>query len=88
MVSDFFYPNMGGVESHIYNLTQCLVSNGHKVFSLVFFIHEYCLCNFSQYFACQYVTTVSFIKESATLSIFLPKMHIFFLSSLGLCKFY
>uniref|UniRef100_A0AAY4DB59 Phosphatidylinositol N-acetylglucosaminyltransferase subunit A n=1 Tax=Denticeps clupeoides TaxID=299321 RepID=A0AAY4DB59_9TELE len=31
MVSDFFYPNMGGVESHIYQLSQCLVEQGHKV---------------------------------------------------------
>lgn len=31
MVSDFFYPNMGGVEEHIYNLSQCLITKGHKV---------------------------------------------------------
>ncbi|XP_007951035.1 phosphatidylinositol N-acetylglucosaminyltransferase subunit A [Orycteropus afer afer] len=31
MVSDFFYPNMGGVESHIYQLSQCLIKRGHKV---------------------------------------------------------
>ncbi|KAF2904665.1 hypothetical protein ILUMI_01507 [Ignelater luminosus] len=31
MMSDFFYPNMGGVEEHIFNLSQCLISNGHKV---------------------------------------------------------
>lgn len=31
MVSDFFYPNMGGVESHIYLLSQCLMALGHKV---------------------------------------------------------
>uniref|UniRef100_A0A3Q3SEW8 Phosphatidylinositol N-acetylglucosaminyltransferase subunit A n=1 Tax=Mastacembelus armatus TaxID=205130 RepID=A0A3Q3SEW8_9TELE len=31
MVSDFFYPNMGGVESHIYHLSQCLIEKGHKV---------------------------------------------------------
>lgn len=31
MVSDFFYPNMGGVEEHIYNLSQCLLQRGHKV---------------------------------------------------------
>lgn len=31
MISDFFYPNMGGVEEHIYNLSQCLIINGHKV---------------------------------------------------------
>ncbi|RZF40368.1 hypothetical protein LSTR_LSTR008798 [Laodelphax striatellus] len=31
MVSDFFYPNMGGVEEHIFNLSQCLLLRGHKV---------------------------------------------------------
>ncbi|EGW05713.1 N-acetylglucosaminyl-phosphatidylinositol biosynthetic protein-like [Cricetulus griseus] len=31
MVSDFFYPNTGGVESHIYQLSQCLIERGHKV---------------------------------------------------------
>ncbi|KAF8057928.1 hypothetical protein HT031_005874 [Scenedesmus sp. PABB004] len=31
MVSDFFYPNFGGVENHIYQLSQCLLDAGHKV---------------------------------------------------------
>uniref|UniRef100_A0A7N2L1Y7 phosphatidylinositol N-acetylglucosaminyltransferase n=1 Tax=Quercus lobata TaxID=97700 RepID=A0A7N2L1Y7_QUELO len=31
MVSDFFYPNFGGVENHIYLLSQCLLKLGHKV---------------------------------------------------------
>lgn len=31
MVCDFFYPNVGGVESHIYQLSQCLIACGHKV---------------------------------------------------------
>nr|XP_006825510.1 PREDICTED: phosphatidylinositol N-acetylglucosaminyltransferase subunit A-like [Saccoglossus kowalevskii] len=31
MVSDFFFPNTGGVESHIYQLSQCLIERGHKV---------------------------------------------------------
>ncbi|XP_065829812.1 phosphatidylinositol N-acetylglucosaminyltransferase subunit A-like isoform X2 [Oscarella lobularis] len=31
MVSDFFYPNVGGVETHIYQLSQCLIERGHKV---------------------------------------------------------
>lgn len=31
MVSDFFYPNQGGVENHIYHLSQCLLQRGHKV---------------------------------------------------------
>ncbi|KAL4707474.1 hypothetical protein ACJJTC_000118 [Scirpophaga incertulas] len=31
MASDFFYPNTGGVEEHIFNLSQCLIKKGHKV---------------------------------------------------------
>ncbi|KAJ4973489.1 hypothetical protein NE237_006663 [Protea cynaroides] len=31
MVSDFFYPNFGGVENHIYYLSQCLLKLGHWV---------------------------------------------------------
>ncbi|XP_076451623.1 phosphatidylinositol N-acetylglucosaminyltransferase subunit A-like isoform X2 [Babylonia areolata] len=38
MVCDFFYPNMGGVESHIYQLSSCLVDRGHKV---VIVTHKY-----------------------------------------------
>lgn len=35
MVSDFFFPNFGGVESHIYYLSQCLLKLGHKVPNLL-----------------------------------------------------
>ncbi|XP_065675200.1 phosphatidylinositol N-acetylglucosaminyltransferase subunit A-like isoform X1 [Hydra vulgaris] len=38
MVSDFFYPNQGGVESHIYQLSQHLIERGHKV---VIITHSY-----------------------------------------------
>ncbi|KAI5633619.1 PIGA (GPI anchor biosynthesis) domain-containing protein [Phthorimaea operculella] len=38
MASDFFYPNTGGVEEHIYNLSQCLMKRGHKV---VVITHSY-----------------------------------------------
>ncbi len=31
MVSDFFYPLIGGVENHIYQLSQCLIERNHKV---------------------------------------------------------
>jgi len=37
MVSDFFYPNIGGVESHIYQLSQCLLDRGHKVIIVTHF---------------------------------------------------
>ncbi|CAI6365238.1 unnamed protein product [Macrosiphum euphorbiae] len=38
MASDFFYPNMGGVEEHIFNLSQCLLMKGYKVVVLT---HSY-----------------------------------------------
>lgn len=38
MISDFFYPNSGGVESHIFQLSQCLLNYGHKVVVLT---HSY-----------------------------------------------
>lgn len=38
MASDFFYPNTGGVEEHIYNLSQCLIKRGHRV---VVITHSY-----------------------------------------------
>ena len=31
MISDFFVPNLGGVEMHMYNLAQCLIDRGHKI---------------------------------------------------------
>lgn len=31
LISDFFFPNIGGVESHMYYLAYCLNSMGHKV---------------------------------------------------------
>ena len=31
MVSDFFYPLIGGVENHIYQLSQCLIARQYKV---------------------------------------------------------
>ena len=30
-VCDYFYPNLGGVEMHMYQLGQCLIERGHKV---------------------------------------------------------
>ncbi|CAM9301311.1 unnamed protein product, partial [Discosporangium mesarthrocarpum] len=31
MVCDFFYPRLGGVEMHIWSLSQCLLKRGHRV---------------------------------------------------------
>ena len=31
MISDFFYPDAGGVENHMFMLSQCLIHLGHKV---------------------------------------------------------
>jgi phosphatidylinositol glycan class A protein len=31
MVSDFFFPNIGGVENHIFELSQVLLKRGIKV---------------------------------------------------------
>ncbi|XP_017077488.1 phosphatidylinositol N-acetylglucosaminyltransferase subunit A [Drosophila eugracilis] len=41
MVSDFFYPSIGGVEEHVYNLSQMLLSLGHKIVVLT---HAYGDC--------------------------------------------
>ncbi|EPE07975.1 phosphatidylinositol n-acetylglucosaminyltransferase gpi3 subunit [Ophiostoma piceae UAMH 11346] len=38
MVSDFFFPQPGGVESHIYQVSSKLVDRGHKV---IIITHEY-----------------------------------------------
>ncbi|CCD27309.1 phosphatidylinositol N-acetylglucosaminyltransferase SPT14 NDAI_0K01180 [Naumovozyma dairenensis CBS 421] len=38
MVCDFFYPQLGGVEFHIYHLAQNLISQGHSV---VIITHQY-----------------------------------------------
>jgi phosphatidylinositol glycan class A protein len=34
MISDFFFPNVGGVEAHIYSLAFCLRKLGHKIIIL------------------------------------------------------
>ena len=31
MACDFFYPNIGGIETHILQLSQQLLARGHKV---------------------------------------------------------
>lgn len=52
MVSDFFYPNFGGVENHIYYLSQCLLKLGHKVrhYSLLHFLGSLCAYLYLQLF--------------------------------------
>ncbi|XP_059080411.1 phosphatidylinositol N-acetylglucosaminyltransferase subunit A-like [Tigriopus californicus] len=37
LVSDFFYPNSGGVESHLFQLAQCLMERGHRVIIITHF---------------------------------------------------
>nr|PUA83451.1 N-acetylglucosaminyl-phosphatidylinositol biosynthetic protein PigA, family GT4 protein [Toxoplasma gondii TgCATBr9] len=34
MVSDFFFPSLGGIETHIYHLSQCLIQRGYKVVAI------------------------------------------------------
>lgn len=46
MITDFFYPNVGGVESHVYQLSQCLLHEGHKV---VIVTHAYGDCSGVRY---------------------------------------
>jgi hypothetical protein len=43
MVSDFFYPNFGGVENHIFYLSQCLLQRGHKVCGILVILRPYML---------------------------------------------
>ncbi|KAH9812864.1 family 4 glycosyltransferase [Melampsora americana] len=38
MVSDYFFPNLGGVESHLYILSQKLIKRGHRV---IIITHDY-----------------------------------------------
>ena len=38
MISDFIYPKTGGIETHIYSLSYCLVELGYKV---IWITHAY-----------------------------------------------
>ncbi|XP_053947646.1 phosphatidylinositol N-acetylglucosaminyltransferase subunit A [Anastrepha ludens] len=46
MVTDFFYPSIGGVEEHVFNLSQILLGHGHKVIVLT---HSYGNCKGIRY---------------------------------------
>ncbi|XP_004529462.1 N-acetylglucosaminyl-phosphatidylinositol biosynthetic protein isoform X1 [Ceratitis capitata] len=46
MVTDFFYPSIGGVEEHVFNLSQILLAHGHKVIVLT---HSYGDCKGIRY---------------------------------------
>ncbi|XP_050329193.1 phosphatidylinositol N-acetylglucosaminyltransferase subunit A [Bactrocera neohumeralis] len=46
MVTDFFYPSIGGVEEHVFNLSQILLTHGHKVIVLT---HSYGDCKGIRY---------------------------------------
>jgi phosphatidylinositol glycan class A protein len=39
LISDFFYPRLGGVEMHIYSLAQRLIAQGHKVIVITHAYH-------------------------------------------------
>lgn len=41
MVCDYFYPNMGGIETHIVELSLALIERGHKVIGIT---HKYAQC--------------------------------------------
>ncbi|KAH8277861.1 hypothetical protein KR018_008797 [Drosophila ironensis] len=47
MASDFFYPSIGGVEEHVYNLSQMLLQLGHKI--VVVLTHAYGDCSGIRY---------------------------------------
>ncbi len=42
LASDYFFPNVGGVETHIYQLAQCLLVRGHRVFVITLAFVNYC----------------------------------------------
>src|ERR1700733_6007516 len=41
MISDFFHPNVGGVENHIYMLGANLIKRGHKVCPYTFLLERF-----------------------------------------------
>ena len=49
LVSDFFYPNIGGVEAHIYSLAYCLRKQGHKVIIITREREDHKICGVRYY---------------------------------------
>uniref|UniRef100_A0A915DM71 Glycosyltransferase subfamily 4-like N-terminal domain-containing protein n=1 Tax=Ditylenchus dipsaci TaxID=166011 RepID=A0A915DM71_9BILA len=57
LVSDFFCPNTGGVETHIYYLSERLLKRGHKVIILT---HAY--GNAVEFVTCLTISNTGFVK--------------------------
>jgi phosphatidylinositol glycan class A protein len=49
LISDFFYPNIGGVEAHIYSLAYCLRKLGHKVIVITREREDFNICGVRYY---------------------------------------
>ena len=78
MVCDFFYPKVGGVESHIYCLAKALLSRGHKV---VVITHSYAdrvgIRLMANCLKVYYLPIVPFYKDSTFITMItsLPFVH-------------
>jgi len=65
MVSDFFYPNSGGVESHIFQLSQCLLERGHRVIVITHFYNDRIGVKYmTNYLKVYYLPLVPFYNKS------------------------
>lgn len=75
IVCDFFYPRLGGVELHIWSLSQCLMKEGHKV---VVVTHAYGERRGVRFMSCglkvYYLPLVPMVEQDAfpTLCAWLP----------------
>ena len=77
MVCDFFFPRLGGVENHIYQLAQCLILRGHKVIVIT---HSFGDRNGVRYLTNGlkvYYTATKVLVEGATPPLFFPFFPIF-----------
>ncbi len=65
LVSDFFYPNMGGVESHLFQLSQCLIEMGHRVIIVTHFYGDRIgIRHMSKFLKVYYLPIVPFYNKS------------------------